>query len=290
MKNRQTIKTPFIKKPDRICKYALDSPHPDDEVSFNYLSIPFPYCHIHDHWEIFIVTDGALIHTINGKTYSMKIGDACLIKPTDAHYFTFESGKNVKTLTFTVKNEYMQKLCALYGDNLYDELSNSDKLLTERLPVEFITSIIPTILSIQANTLDTEARRFQTKIILNRVIDRFIFSAYNLKEQNPGWFNNFLTMLNNPHLDFDNVADLAKYTPYSYSRLSRIFKNHTGYTIIEYVSSVKINIAKDAFLYTDKTITEVAQEMGFLSISHFNRTFKKFMDMSPSEFRKANKL
>lgn len=289
MKKRQTIKTPFIKKPDRICKYVLDSPHPEDEVSFNYLSIPFPYYHFHDHWEILIVIDGAIIHTINGKTYSMKIGDACFLKPADAHYFTFESENNVKTLTFSIKNEYMQKHCSAYGDDFYDELSGSDKFLTERLSAEFITSIMPTILSIQANTLDAKSRLFQTKIILNRIIDKFIFSEYNLKEQNPSWFNNFLTMLNNPRLDFNNVAALAKYTPYSYSRLSRIFKKHTGYTIIEYISSVKINIAKDAFLYTDKTISEIAQEMGFLSISHFNRTFKKFMDMSPSEFRKVNK-
>lgn len=267
----------------------MDSPHPEDEVSFNYLSVPFPYYHFHDHWEILIVIDGAIIHTINGKTYSMKIGDACFLKPADAHYFTFESENNVKTLTFSIKNEYMQQLCSMYGDDFYDELSGSDKFLTERLSAEFITSIMPTILSIQANTLDAESRLFQTKIILNRIVNKFIFSEYNLKEQNPNWFNSFLTMLNNPRLDFNNVAALAKYTPYSYSRLSRIFKKHTGYTIIEYISSVKINIAKDAFLYTDKTISEIAQEMGFLSISHFNRTFKKFMDMSPSEFRKVNK-
>lgn len=104
MKKRQTIKTPFIKKPDRICKYVLDSPHPEDEVSFNYLSIPFPYYHFHDHWEILIVIDGAIIHTINGKTYSMKIGDACFLKPADAHYFTFESENNVKTLTLVIHN------------------------------------------------------------------------------------------------------------------------------------------------------------------------------------------
>ena len=229
MKTRQTIKTHFIKKPEgRICKYALSSPHPEEEISFNYLNIPFPYLHFHDHWEILIVTDGLLTHTINGKAYSMKIGDACFIKPTDAHYFTFEKEKEIKTLTFIIKNEYMQKICSIYGDGFYDELYHSDKLLKERLSVEFITSIMPTILAVQANMLDAQSRLFQTKIILNRIMDKFIFSAYNLKEQKPDWFNNFLAMLNNPHLDFDNVVDLAKHTPYSYSRLSRIFKKFKG--------------------------------------------------------------
>ena len=290
MKQPQTINTNFIKKPEgRLCKYASCSPHPEEEVSFNYLTISFPYLHSHDYWEILLVTDGSLIHTMNGYAFSMKIGDACFIRPTDEHYFTFDSAQKVKTLTFLVKNEYMQKICALYGDKLYDELSVSRNLIKERMPAEFITSITPTILSIQSNALDSSSRLFQTKIILNRIIDRFIFSAYNLKEQNPNWLNDFLTQLNTPHLYFEDVADLAKNTPYSYSRLSRIFKKHTGYTIVEYISSVKINMAKEAFLYTDKTIAEIARETGFSSISHFNRTFKRFIGTSPREFRKANK-
>lgn len=290
MKHPQTINTNFIKKPDgRLCKYASCSPHPEEEVSFNYLNISFPYLHSHDYWEILVVTDGSLIHTMNGFTFAMKMGDACFIRPTDEHYFTFDSAKKIKTITFLMKNEYMRKICALYGENLYDELLSSHNLIKERLPAEFITSITPTILSIQSNSLDSSSRLFQTKIILNRIIDRFIFSAYNLKEQNPNWLNDFLTMLNTPHLYFENVTDLAKNTPYSYSRLSRIFKKHTGYTIVEYISSVKINMAKEAFLYTDKTIAEIAQDTGFSSISHFNRTFKRFIGMSPREFRKSNK-
>lgn len=290
MKQPQTINTNFIKKPEgRLCRYASCSPHPEEEVSFNCLNISFPYLHSHDCWEILVVTDGSLSHTMNGYTFSMKIGDACFIRPTDEHYFTFDNAKKVKTITFLIKNEYMRKLCALYSEELYNNLSASGSLIKERLPAEFITSITPTILSVQSNALDSESRQFQTKIILNRIVDRFIFSEYNLKEQNPDWFNDFLTILNTPHLCFGNVCDLAKNTPYSYSRLSRIFKKHTGYTIVEYLSSVKINMAKEAFLYTDKTIAEIARDTGFSSISHFNRTFRRFTGTSPREFRKTNK-
>ena len=183
----------------------------------------------------------------------------------------------------------MRRFLATYSENLYDEIIDSDEIFAEKMTTDFITSIMPTILAIQSNVLDGKSRLFQTKIIVNRLINKLIFSHFGFKDQKPGWFNDFLMTLNSPHFNFDNMAELARKTPYSYSRLSRIFKAHTGYTIVEYLSSIKINSAKESLLYTDKTISEISQELGYASISHFNRTFKKIIGTSPSEFRKKNK-
>lgn len=289
MKKSETIKTHFIKKPDPVCKYESCSPYPDQDLSFNYLNVPFPFKHSHDHWEILLVIDGSLTHTINDKSFTLRMGDACLVRPSDVHSFIFDSAKEVKTLTFSIKSDYMKSSLDLYDKDLYDNCINSSTTLTEKFSTEFITSIVPTILAIQANVLDAETRLFQTKIIVNRMISKFVFSDYGYKNREPNWFNSFLTSLNSPHVEFENVKELSKKTPYSYSRLSRIFKAHTGCTIIEYLSAIKINYAKDALLYTDKTISEIAHELGYESISHFNRTFKKIIGRSPGEFRKNNK-
>ena len=278
-----------IKRHIPVCKYTACSPHPYQEVSFNYLNRPYPSLHIHDYWEILLVVDNSLSHIVNGKTYSMKSCDVCLLRPDDIHAFTFKREMETKTLTFLIKNEYMQKMLSVYGNDLYDCLLSFNEILTNKLSPEFLKTIIPIILSMQSNMFDDATRLFQTKIIVNRIISHFVFSYYSLKEQSPGWLNDFVMTLNSPFISFENVDDLARKTPYSYSRLSRIFKKHTGRTIIEHITMSKLSFAKDELLYTDKTISEIAQELDYLSISHFNRTFKKSFGTSPREYRKLNK-
>lgn len=277
------------KNQKNICKYTACSPYPDQEVSFNYLNRPYPNFHIHDYWEILLVVDNSLSHIVNGKMCTMKSGDVCLLRPNDMHAYIFEKEMETKTLTFLIKNEYMLKISSVYGNALYDRLSSFDDILSNKLSPEFLRTIIPIILSMQSNMIDNETRLFQTKIIINRIISHFVFSYYSLKEQSPDWLNDFVMALNSPFISFENVDALAQKTPYSYSRLSRIFKKHTGRTIIEHITTSKLSFAKDELLYTDKTISEIAQELDYLSMSHFNRTFKKAFGVSPREYRKINK-
>lgn len=72
------------------------------------------------------------------------------------------------------------------------------------------------------------------------------------------------------------------------STLCKVFKTTTGKTITEYVNDKKLNKAKDKILTTNKTLTEIAEELNFESIHYFTRFFKKHVGISPKEFRKNN--
>jgi AraC-like DNA-binding protein len=73
------------------------------------------------------------------------------------------------------------------------------------------------------------------------------------------------------------------------STLCKVFKATTGKTISEYVNDKKLLKAKDKILSTDKTLTEIAEELNFESIHYFTRFFKKHVGVSPKEFRKNEK-
>ena len=69
------------------------------------------------------------------------------------------------------------------------------------------------------------------------------------------------------------------------STLCREFKSATGKTVSEYVSNKKLESAKRKILSTDKTFTEIAEELNFESIHYFTRFFKKQTGISPKQFR-----
>jgi len=68
--------------------------------------------------------------------------------------------------------------------------------------------------------------------------------------------------------------------------MSRIFKDVTGYTIMQYLMMCRINRAKYLLeIRPEKSILDVALESGFEDASHFSRFFRKQLKITPSEYR-----
>ncbi len=65
----------------------------------------------------------------------------------------------------------------------------------------------------------------------------------------------------------------------------KVFKKATGINFTDYVSRVRIEKAKNLALNPNLRISEIAFEVGFQSLTHFNRVFKKITGMSPSRYR-----
>ncbi len=65
--------------------YEHCSPFPDADAAFNWLNCSYPFMHRHNYFEVLIVTAGEIKHIINGQSYTMQTGDACLIRPDDCH-------------------------------------------------------------------------------------------------------------------------------------------------------------------------------------------------------------
>lgn len=73
------------------------------------------------------------------------------------------------------------------------------------------------------------------------------------------------------------------------STLCKVFRARTGKTVIEYANDKKLSSAKEKIIRTDKTLTEIAEELNFESIHYFTRFFKKMTGLSPKEYRKENR-
>jgi len=69
--------------------------------------------------------------------------------------------------------------------------------------------------------------------------------------------------------------------------LNRVFKEHTGSTIHDFIMSRRLSAAMEILRSQNIPISEVASKCGFASIHHFCKTFRKFTDMSPTEYRNS---
>lgn len=71
--------------------------------------------------------------------------------------------------------------------------------------------------------------------------------------------------------------------------LSKRIKQYLGVTFLDYVSSLKIEKAKNLLETTDIGITEISEQSGFISRNTFLRVFKKYTGIPPSEYRKSKR-
>ncbi len=86
-----------------------------------------------------------------------------------------------------------------------------------------------------------------------------------------------------------SVADVAKAVHLSESRLSHLFKEHTGVTVVDYLTEVRIARAKELLLGTAESCTKICFDVGYNSQSYFARRFKEIVGITPKEFRETNR-
>jgi AraC-like DNA-binding protein len=64
-----------------------------------------------------------------------------------------------------------------------------------------------------------------------------------------------------------------------------MFKKATGLTFTDYLSRTRVERAKNLLLNPNVRVSEVAYDCGFISLTHFNRVFKKVVGKSPTFYR-----
>lgn len=89
----------------------------------------------------------------------------------------------------------------------------------------------------------------------------------------------------NSKLTLTDLSDRVQLSP---AYLSRVFKDNTGYSLIEFFNKMKIDKAKELIIEGNKKVKDVAHEVGFSDEFYFSRIFKKIEGVSPAEFYSKN--
>jgi AraC-like DNA-binding protein len=88
------------------------------------------------------------------------------------------------------------------------------------------------------------------------------------------------------HLTEDlSLGQVAKAVNTSTFYFCKLFKKVTGINFTDYLSRMRIEKSKNLLLNPNLRVSEIAFEVGFQSLTHFNRVFKKILGQSPTEYR-----
>ena len=82
-----------------------------------------------------------------------------------------------------------------------------------------------------------------------------------------------------------SLTQVAKAVNTSTFHFCKMFKKATGLHFTDYVSRVRVEKARNLLLNPNLRISEIAYQVGFQSLTHFNRVFKRIMGQSPTDFR-----
>ncbi|WP_299091977.1 response regulator [uncultured Metabacillus sp.] len=83
-------------------------------------------------------------------------------------------------------------------------------------------------------------------------------------------------------LSLEDVAEYVKLTP---TYFTKVFKEQTKRTFIDYVTDYRIEKAKELLLHTKLSLKEIAFEVGYKDPNYFSRVFKKWTNCSPKQYR-----
>jgi two-component system response regulator YesN len=90
----------------------------------------------------------------------------------------------------------------------------------------------------------------------------------------------------NKNISLESVSEIVHLNPQYFSRY---FKNNTGLNFVEYVSKIRIKEAKRLLVNTDKSISGISLDVGYIDSSYFTKVFIKYEGISPHKYRLIQK-
>lgn len=252
-------------------------------------------CHWHQALEVIMPVENYYTAIINNSEYHIKPDEILIIPPGIVHELIAPS--TGKRFIFLMD---ISQLVGLKG------FSGINALLAEPLYVtrETYPNIHDDIYQIfvQMRNEYFYKNEYAELTIYSLMINMFVKFGYNhisttdlfpnvrlyKQKEYVQKFNDLLDYIDKHYMEDLNLEDIADSIGFSKYHFSRLFKQYTNFTFCDYLCYRRIKAAELLLVQPDLSITEVALQSGFSSISTFNRIFKQQKDCTPSEFRTKN--
>lgn len=246
--------------------------------------------HYHDELEFLMVHSGRFSCRVDGKDYIASESDVIFINAGVPHETeALEDRTRVSLIQFRESRyldteirkiiKYSVKFQNWEGDGVriirsHELFETLDALLTECEEKKNAYEIMARSL-----VLKIIGTLYRTGILSNA---EQVFASPTVQKILPA-----LSAINERFAENICLDDISSLLGFDRSYFCRIFKSATGATFTEYLNFVRICKAEKLLSKTDESILDISADVGFSSVSYFNKIFKKYKNCSPSFYRSA---
>jgi YesN/AraC family two-component response regulator len=250
-----------------------------------------PAEHFHAQYEIYYLISGERYYFIRDRTFHIRSGDLVLINTQELHKTSAAERPEHERVVIYFFESFLHQTYSEHMDLLLGPFRQESPVLRFRSKeMPYVESLISMMVK------EMQVKQAGSEIRMKHIaIDLLLLAARhpNKKEMTPLPLDSPLhqkisdiARFIGSHISDDlTLSSLAKIFYISPYYLSRTFKEVTGFTLTEYVHTVRIRQAQKLLKESNLSITEISSSVGFDNFSHFGKIFKKFTSRSPREYR-----
>ena len=242
--------------------------------------------HTHNFHEIFMPLNGQLDYFVDGAIFPLEPKDFILISAGDPHAKSKLSYSGLKCFVIFLNHDFfVQNQCPEYEEIFYSRSFAQHKISAEVCEKSGFFHAFKQLENYTDHFQNTD--NLITKTILLEML--YILNHHsdfsNAYISNPQ-VERILEYINHNYTGKISLDQLAAHTFLSKHHICRLFKQHIGYTINQYITMKRIDRTLQ-LVRSGKSILTSCVEAGFSDYSAFYKAFVKEKHMSPSKFLQA---
>lgn len=249
--------------------------------------------HLHNHYEIYYLCRGERYYVIRDEIYRIAAGDLIIIPKHELHRTADTGVADHERILINFHEEQLEGIAEADRQVLLKPFwQGIPQMRLEMHEQNWVESILEKMLKEKKDKMLLHELSLKAKLVelllfiarkhpeKSRVVSELDSPVHQKISRIIKYIHSHYSI----QLRLKEVAALFELSP---SYVSRMFKQATGFSFIEYVNAVRIKEAQRLLRETEKKVIEIASEVGFDNIAHFGRVYKQVTKQSPLQYRKS---
>lgn len=236
---------------------------------------------VRPHNLVHFILKGKGQYFVNGETYSLKQGDAFLIRPNETTYYIADDREpwEYAWVAFGGSDvDALLNMCSFSKDSL---VFISKQTTTSK---EYSDNILNLIRIFHEDHYNEPALLSCFYSVFSRMVKKETNNIYNTKEL----FYKEACYYIHQNYSYDiHINGIASFIGINRTYLYKIFMDMDNISPKQYLIQYRLQVATNMLYDTNMSITEIAISCGFRELTSFTRLFTKYKGVSPSQFRKT---